>query len=89
MKLSPGGYVPIKMYKDIPKNQLTVTLEISALCESGFSAMILLLLSWDHTMKAFIGLFTWFGGCFFVWNMLKDDVVNGLFLAGYTVMKNQ
>ena len=46
------------------------TLEISALCESGFWAMILRLRTVCHTMNAFIGLFTWFGGCFFVCNMV-------------------
>ena len=43
-----------------------LTLEISALCESGFLAMISLLCMREKTMKAFMGLFTWFGGCFFV-----------------------
>ena len=32
--------------------------------------MILHLRTVCHTMNAFIGLFTWFGGCFFVCNLV-------------------
>ena len=34
--------------------------------------MISLRRAWDQTMKAFMGLLTWFGGCFLVWK--KQDL---------------
>lgn len=50
------------------------SLEISALCLSGETSTIFLLSSCDQTIKAFIGLLMWLGGCFLVWNGQKRRV---------------
>ena len=62
---------------DIPGSNFHLrpnSFEISALCLSGVTSIIFRLSNWDHTMKAFIGLFIWFNLCFLVCNGKKGVI---------------